>query len=94
MPLGYEVNKGILDQKAGEAVLSLRAALDQIENVAGWLNNNPNEGATPETDPLVTDFGYTTDEAYVLRIFFETVSQLRIANASVIEIGRKMTGLM
>lgn len=89
MALGFEITKPILDQKAAEAVLAVRKALDKVENVAKWLSNHPNG----ETDPLVTDFGYTLDEAYALRLYFETVDSIRVNNVAISDIGRKMTGL-
>lgn len=90
MALGMEVSKGILDMKASEAVLQLRSALDKAEAIAKWLANSPKVGTV---DPLVTEFNYTEDEAYVLRVFFESVDGIRISNSSLIDIGRKMTGL-
>lgn len=90
MTLGYDVNKGTLDMKAASAVIELRDAFEHVETVAKWLANHPKDG---DTEPLVIDFGYTADEAYVLRIFFETFESVRIANDNTFEIGRKITGL-
>lgn len=88
--LGYNVDQGTLNMKAASAVIMLRSAFDQIENIAGWLANHPKSG---NVDPLVTDYNYTADEAYALRIFFETMQSLRTTNQATFEIGRKMTGL-
>jgi hypothetical protein len=88
--LGYEVNQDILNAKCADAVIKLRSAFDGIENIAKWLANNPSDGTN---DPLVNEFGYTADEAYVIRIFFETFDSVRTANTSTFDIGRKMTGL-
>jgi len=90
MALGYNVDKGTLDMKAASTVLQLRQAFDNVEAIAAWLDNHPSVGAE---DPLITDFGYNSDEAYVLRSFFETMESVRTSNASMFEIGRKMTGL-
>jgi hypothetical protein len=89
MALGYNVDKGTLDMKAASTVLQLRQAFDNVEAISAWLINHPNDG----TDPLISDFGYTADEAYVLRSFFETMESVRTTNASTFETGRKMTGL-
>lgn len=89
MSLGYKVDKNILDMKAAQAVLILRQAFDQVEIIAKWLTNHPNSG----TDPLVTEFSYTADEAYALRVFFETFDGIRTANQTTFDIGRKMSGL-
>jgi hypothetical protein len=88
--LGYYVDKGTIDQKSGQAVLTLRQGFDQVQNVTKFLANHPKVN---NVDPLVSEFGYTADEAYVLRLFFETMDQLRTANAATFDIGRKITGL-
>lgn len=89
MVLGYEINKNILDHKCALAVLKLRDAFEQVETVAKWLANQPN---VPD-EPLVSVYNYTPDEAYVLRLFFETFNTVRINNAGMFDTGRKMTGL-
>jgi hypothetical protein len=90
MALGYEVNKGVLNMKAAQAALMLRSAFEQIESIAKWLENHP-AGNGP--DPLVAEFEFTSDEAYALRIYFETFDDVRVANESTFNVGRKMTGL-
>lgn len=91
MALGYDVNKGTLDMKAAQAVLSLRSAFDQIENIAKFLANHP---IVNTVDPLAGEpFGYTTDEAYALRLYFDNFDMVRTANATTFDVGRKMTGL-
>lgn len=90
MGLGLEVNKNVLDMKAAQAVLELRSALDKTEAIAKWLANHP---VVDTVDPLVVDFGYTADEAYALRSYFESVDSIRTGNSNLIDIGRKMTGL-
>jgi len=92
MTLGFDVNKGTLDTKAAQAVLSLRSAFEQVETVTKWLSNHPNDGTNP--DPLTEEpFNYTPDEAYALRNFFETFDGVRAANAATFDVGRKLTGL-
>ncbi len=92
MALGYDVSKGTLDMKAAQAVLMLRQSFDEVEAISVWLANHPSNGTDP--DPLTIDpFGYTTDEAYVLRSFFETMETVRTSNAAIFEMGRKITGL-
>lgn len=90
MSLGNEVNKSILDTKCAEAALYLRSAFEKVENIAKWLSNHPVDG---ENDPLVTEFGYNSDEAYALRLYFETFDNVRNQNGSAFDTGRKMTGL-
>jgi hypothetical protein len=92
MSLGYDVNKGTLDMKAAQAVLMLRQSFDEVRAVANWLANHPSNGTDP--DPLTQDpFGYTADEVYILRSFFETMETVRTANEATFETGRKITGL-
>lgn len=91
MALGYEVTKPILDSKCAEAVLALRAAFDKIDIISSWLGNHP---VVDNIDPLVSEFDYTVDEAYALRLYFETFESIRVSNANTFDIGRKMTGLM
>lgn len=90
MSLGYEVNKQVLDAKLAQASLMVRHAFDQVESVAKWLINHPVANAV---DPLVEEFGYSVDEAYAVRIYFETLDGVRTANTSTFDTGRKMTGL-
>jgi len=90
MGLGLEVTKQGLDMSAAQAVLELRRALDKHEAIAAWLANHP---VVDGVDPMMSDFGYTADEAYVLRMYFEGVDAIRTANPNLISTGRKMTGL-
>jgi hypothetical protein len=76
--------------KAAQTVLMLRQSFENVEAISAWLANHPNGG----TDPLTQDpYGYTADEAYILRLFFETMESVRTENSSTFEIGRKITGL-
>ncbi|ATN93666.1 hypothetical protein SEA_SCAP1_17 [Streptomyces phage Scap1] len=90
MGLGLEVTKQVLDMKAAQAVLELRSALDKTEAITAWLANQP---VVDGVDPLIAEFGYNADEAYVLRMYFEGVDAIRVANPQLIATGRKMTGL-
>jgi hypothetical protein len=89
--LGREVNKSILDTRVAEAVLALREAMERSESIAKWLANNPvREGVDPLT---LVPFMYSVDEAYLVRRYFEEVEALRVANQTLADLGRKMTGL-
>jgi hypothetical protein len=91
MSLGYDVNKGTLDMRAAQTVLMLRQSFDYVEAVSTWLANHP---VVNGVDPITQDpFGYTPDEAYVLRSFFETMESFHVANESIFEMGRKISGL-
>jgi len=88
--LGNEVSVYTLNNTVASAAINLREAFDKIETIAKWLENHPNDGGN---DPLVNQFGYSADEAYVLRVYFETLNTVRINNEATFELGRKMTGL-
>lgn len=90
MSLGIEVSKAVLDSKAARAVLDMRSAMERTESIAKWLANHP---VVETVDPLIADFGYSSDEAYALRYYFESFDAIRTANTTLIDIGRKMTGL-
>lgn len=87
---GLEVNRNLLDMRAAEAVLLVRNAFDKIEGLAKWLANN---SVVDGVDPLVTNFEYTADEAYLIRFVFETLENLRVSNTGLFETSRKLTGL-
>lgn len=89
--LGYTVNKAVLDSKAADTVIAVREAFEKVETMASWLVNNPKDG---NDDPLVDDFDYTEDEAYALRLYFETMNTVRLNNVNMANVGRKMTGLV
>lgn len=89
--LGIEVNRNVLNTKVAQAIVGLREAFEEVETINKWLtNHSPIEG----TDPLTLgEYGFTDDEVYALRVYFETFDAVRIANASTFDTGRKMTGL-
>jgi hypothetical protein len=91
MSVGNTVNKSILDIKAGQAVVALRFAFDLCETVDKFLVNTPMN--SDNTDPLVTVFGYTADEAYALRLVFQTIEGVRTANQTTWDTARKISGL-
>lgn len=86
---GIEVTRAVMDVRLGEAGLSVRGAFDKVEHIFDFLQNNPN-GAT---DPLVDTYGYTTDEAYLIRVTFENLMALKNNNSSVFANLSKLTGL-
>jgi len=87
---GIQVSKGSLDSRASDAILTLRNGFNKVESISVWLSNNPKSG---DVDPLVSEFGYTTDEAYLIRILFEGLQTLKNSNSQLFQLGRKLTGL-
>lgn len=91
MTLGFDVTKQMLDQKAAQAVIAVRAALERVEAIQSWLANHP---VVDNVDPLTAEpFSYSADEAYALRLYFGTVDGIRTSNQTISDVGRKMTGL-
>ena len=90
MSLGFEVNKATVNMKSAQAVLEMRSALEKTEAIAKWIAN---QQVVDGVDPLVAEYEFTTDEAYILRLYFESVDAIRTTNASLFDTGRKMTGL-
>ena len=88
--LGYPVDKNLIDMKAAEIGINLRNVFNQVEVFTGWLNNHPKIN---NVDPLVSEYGYTEDEAYALRVYMESFDAVRANNAETFNIGRKITGL-
>jgi hypothetical protein len=87
---GINVDRNTFDVRSGEAIMSLRKALGQVRNIAVWLSNNPGSGAT---DPLVVEFNYSEDEAYLIRLVFEHFEAVRVAEENMLTTARKLTGL-
>jgi hypothetical protein len=82
-----------MDLRLGEAALAIRDAFDKVDNIYNFCQNNPS-GADPETtDPLIVEFGYTADEAYLVRVTFETLKSLKTNNDGLVTNLSKMTGL-
>lgn len=91
MALGYEVSKYVLDAKAGQAVIQLREAFENVEAVVAYLGNNPRPANQP--DPLVALHGYTEGEAYILRSIFEDLGAKKTALQPTFDTARQITGL-
>lgn len=92
---GLQVTKDLLDLKSAQAVLAVREAFDQVETIFEYLATVPAnaEGGDPLTLPLDQGgkFGYTADEAYLIRFVFESLHGLAVQ--PILDTGRKLTGL-
>lgn len=87
----YNTNQALINSKAAQAVHSLRTGFEMVNTYAAWLANQP---VVNGADPLETIYGFSADEAYVLRTFFETMSQVSTTSQPAFELGQKITGLM
>lgn len=87
---GIIVNRNVLDQKLGEVAGDIRSAFDKVEAIQLWLADHSGSGAS---DPLVTEFSYTEDEAYLIRLLFGDLNNLRTSNANTLALTHKLTGL-
>lgn len=86
---GFAVTRDQLDPAAAEAVLAVRTAFDRVEVVANWLGDS----SSASGDILEVEFGYSREEAYLLRLVFEQLNAARLAAADTMVIARKLTGL-
>lgn len=91
---GFIVDRGMLDQTAAEAVVNTREAFRKVETVYDFLANNPlTEDGDPLTKPAEEGgyFGYTDEEASLIRTVIETLHSLEPTD--ILHIGKKLTGL-
>lgn len=88
--LGNSVDSYTINNKAADAVTTLRDGFRKVETLSKWLANHP---VVDEHDPLVETFGFAADEAYFIRTLFTSLDEIRLDNAATFELGRKMTGL-
>jgi hypothetical protein len=91
---GLKVSRALLDQKSSDAILAIRDAFRKVETLSEYLSTVPSDA--PEGDLLVKTmeeggFGYTADEAYLIRYVFQMLNDLNVQPA--LESGRKLTGL-
>jgi len=102
---GREVTRVELDARMSDSLVSLRNAVTKLENINEFLATIPVvEGTDPLTvstdlpDPMdpnsaVGRFGYTEDEAQLIRSVFGSLLALRTQLAPVLKQSRKLTGL-
>lgn len=93
---GSPVDRQLLDAKMSEAVVSVRRALRQVETIQNYLVNHPVQNPdNPETkvDPLMAEFGYDADEAYLIRLVFGDLDYAGRNLSTTMTNGRKLTGL-
>ena len=88
--MGFEVSKGLIDVRSGEAGRALLRAFELARTLKVWLDDHPGFDAQAV---LVTEFGYTEDEAYLLHSVFTELNDLRTANQGTFSKLRKLTGL-
>ena len=69
MAIGFPANKPEIDIRAGQVVINLRTALEDIARIKTWLDGKP--------DAELIDLGYTSDEVTVLKSAFTDLDSLR-----------------
>lgn len=90
---GSPVDRNLLDAKASEAIVTLRQALRKVETIQAYLVNHPVPDNGAGVDPLMGDFGYDADEAYLLRLVFGDLDYMRGNINGTMVNARKLTGL-
>lgn len=101
---GREVTRIDLDRETAEAVIAVREAFRRVRTVKAYLDQVPanSEGGDPLTlsvNPTDTmdastapgKFGYTEDEAYLIRVVFDQLTNLEVQ--PILDTARKLTGL-
>lgn len=91
---GINVTRSDLDWKAARTIQALRSAFNDVEIVFNYLSQHPSNA--PEGDLLTKSeaeggFGYTADEAYLIRVVFEGLHNLDVE--PLLAQGSKLTGL-
>lgn len=103
---GREVTRVELDQRMSQSLVSLRNAVSQLENINEFLATIPidSDGVDPlaisaqPTDPMDQTtapgrFGYTEEEAALIRQVFGSLLALRTQLQPVLKQSRRLTGL-
>lgn len=101
---GQAVTRQDLDYAVSQAIIDLRQACRKVDSINKFLSFHPSNavGGDLLTNPLPTasdptgavgGFGYTEDEAYLIRIIFEQLNGVRETALPILETGRKLTGL-
>lgn len=90
---GSPVDRNLLDAKMAEAIITLRQAFRKIETIKAYLANHPIPDNGAGVDPLMGEFGYDADDAYLIRLVFDDLDYARNnLNGTMIN-GRKLSGL-
>lgn len=92
---GQSVTRSDLDFAASTAIVSLREAMGRVKTVSFFLSTQRSDA--PGGDPMTKSqseggFGYTEDEAYLLRVLFGSLSSGDLTNLD--QQGRLLTGLL
>lgn len=101
---GRAVTREGLDWASADAVIAVRDAFRKVRTVKAFLDQVPSNA--PGGDPLTKDvtpsdpmdpttasgkFGYTDDEAYLIRVVFDQLTALEVQ--PILDTARKLTGL-
>jgi hypothetical protein len=87
---GYTVDRVTMDQAMGQTMVMLRNAFEQVSHINQYLVNNP---PVNNVDPIMTEWNYTADEAYAIRLVFQNFAADYTAQAANFQIASKLTGL-
>lgn len=95
---GQEVTRNDLDYKISQVLVAARNVIKDIETVESFLERTPNDASG--ADPLTVapadggKFGYTADEAYLIRSTFGQLHGLKPTVDPVLDTARGLTGLL
>lgn len=94
---GQEVTRNDLDYKMAQTLVSARTVVKDLEAIDAFLDRTAVvDGVDPLTVPIAEGgkFGYTADEAYLIRVTFELLSGAQTTIGPILTTARALTGLL
>jgi hypothetical protein len=94
---GQTVTRNDLDYKMAQTLVAARNVIRDLETIEAFLERTPEkDGVDPLTVPVVDggEFGYTADEAYLIRNTFQQLNAAKPTIGPVLDTARGLTGLL
>lgn len=94
---GQDVTRNDLDYKLSQTLVSARVVVKDLETIQSFLERTTAvNGVDPLTVPFADGgkFGYTEDEAYLIRVTFEQLAAAKTTIGPVLDTARALTGLL
>lgn len=94
---GQEVTRNDLDYKMAQTLVAARTVIKDLETIEAFLERTP---TVDGVDPLVVTpadggkFGYTADEAYLIRNTFQQLNGAKPTIGPILDTARGLTGLL
>lgn len=92
---GQEVTRNELDLKMARTLVAARTVVSDLETINAFLDRPEIDGVDLLTAaPAEGGFGYSTDEAYLIRSTFQQLAGIRPTIGPILEAARGLTGLL